>query len=447
MNAPELIWGLQRLKELLPEDAKEDFFTLECELLDTLHRQKIANLSEQFVRKQTALLAQCDQLAQVHSQRRFTDLCVPALVLPTAAPRASTQATPNMNTASPSINDFYYMTNVQLLTKHVPVAYCFQKKAQEYPLVTVTIDATKMELPCLASIIVAFASYGESVKSTLPIEPGQKTSRDFLPTLTVDDLKRLREHCPVKLYIDIEFVTAQQVPIPYHKTEDIYFYPRSVAVLWSIKEDGTLLNCTDGLAGWVTPRLPKIETLHRKAADYHHEGELWGYHSERTKKAQKHAVREQVRALFQALHQDMKLAYATSSNVVRPQTDQMHYILQNVRLPVDIFNAGGPANCLDGSLLFASLLEKANLQPLLLLHQGHAVVGWRVYPEKQIYEFLEATSIHKGDFELACQQGWVVYHRAYPKGVAAASASDIPNSPLLVDIVACRKRNIVPMDL
>ncbi|MGH2510543.1 MAG: hypothetical protein ACRDHZ_24475, partial [Ktedonobacteraceae bacterium] len=287
---------------------------------------------------------------------------------------------------------------------------------------------------------------GESAKSTLPIEPGQKMSKDFLPTFTVADLKRLREHCPAKLYIDVKFFTEQKAPIPYHKTEDVHFYPRSVAVLWSTKKDGTLLNCTDGLAAWVTPRLPEIEKLHRKAADYHPEGELRGYPDERTKEAQKHAVREQVRALFQALYQEVQLAYATSSNVVHPQADQTHYVLQNVRLPADIFKAGGPANCLDGSLLFASLLEKANLQPLLLLHQGHAVVGWRIYPEKEIYEFLEATSINRGDFELACQQGREVYQKAYPRGRSAISALDTLNGPLLVDIVACRKRNIVPMD-
>lgn len=446
MSTPALIWGLQRLKEHLPEDAQENFFTLECELLDTLHRQKIANFSEQLAHRQTALLAQCDQLAQVHAGRSFADLCVPVSFLSSATSRATAQAASNINAISPRIDDFYRMINVQLLTKHIPVAYCFQKKAQEYPLVKVVIDATDTVVPCLATITVAFASYGEPARNTLLTEPGKKTSQDFLPTFTIDDLKRLQERCPATLNIDIDFVTEQIVSIPYHKSEHVHFYPRNVAVLWSIQKDGTLLDRADGLAAWVTPRLPKIEEVHRKAADYHPQGELRGYPDERTKEEQRNAVREQVRALFQALCQEVKLAYATSSNVVLPETDQTQYILQNVRLPGDIFRTGGPANCLDGSLLFASLLEKANLQPLLLLHQGHAVVGWRIYPEKQMYEFLETTSIGRGDFELSRAQGWECYQKAYPKGVATVSAWNIYNRPLLVDIVACRKRDIVPMD-
>jgi hypothetical protein len=456
MNARELAWGLQRLRYLLPEDTREAFLTLECELLDILHRQKIARLSERLASQQMALFDRCDQFARTCGVSRFADLCVaePSPLMPIST--TNREARPDAHTILPNrsntVYDLYKMVDIQLLTDYVPAAYCFQKKAQgkEFPLVRVTFDTTKLKLPCVATITVAFASYGESVSKTLPLEPDKPASDVFLPTLTAADLEHLHECCLASLDIKVGLLTDQVVTehqaIPLrHETMDVYLYPRNVAILWLKQRDGTVFNCTNGLAAWVTPRLYEIEKLHSRATQCHPDGELPGYPTKGTKKARKLAVRVQVRALFQTLYEGVQLAYATSSNVVRPKADQTRYVLQNVRLPVDIFNADGPANCLDGSLLFASLLEKANLHPALLLYQGHAIVGWRVFPDEQRYDFLEATSINSGDFELACQQGWKFYRRAYPGGTGAAPGSATLLGPRLIDILVCRQRDIVSM--
>lgn len=456
MNARELAWGLQRLRSILPDDTREAFLTLECELLEILHRQKIARFSEGLASQQMALFDRCEQFARACGVSRFADLCVagpsPHMPISTTHREVRPDAHAVLPNRSNTAYDLYKMVDIQLLTDYVPVAYCFQKKAQgkEYPLVRVSFDTTKLKLPCVATITVAFASYGESVSKTLPLEPGKPASCIFLPTLTVADLERLRECCLASLNVRVELLTDQvlmeQEAMPIrHETLDVYLYPRNVAILWLQRRDGTLFNCTNGLAAWVTPRLYEIEKLHTRAAQCHPDGELNGYPTKGTKKARRLAVHTQVCALFQALYEEVKLVYATSSNIVRPGEDQMHYMLQNVRLPVDIFKADGPANCLDGSLLFASLLEKANLHPALLLYQEHAIVGWRVFPGEQKYEFLEATSINSGDFELACREGQTFYRKAYPGGTGAAPSSATRLGPRLIDILVCRQRDIVPM--
>jgi len=51
-------------------------------------------------------------------------------------------------------------------------------------------------------------------------------------------------------------------------------------------------------------------------------------------------------------------------------------IYHDMRLPDEILESGG-ANCLYYSLLYASVIEQLNIQPLLLFMPGHVVPGWK----------------------------------------------------------------------
>jgi very-short-patch-repair endonuclease len=54
---------------------------------------------------------------------------------------------------------------------------------------------------------------------------------------------------------------------------------------------------------------------------------------------------------------------------------------QRIRLPADIVS-GGVATCLDTSMLFASCLEQAGLNPIIVVPEGHALVGVWLQPEE-----------------------------------------------------------------
>src|SRR5262249_40971680 len=64
------------------------------------------------------------------------------------------------------------------------------------------------------------------------------------------------------------------------------------------------------------------------------------------------------------------------------------------------------ANSIDGTVLFASLLEGAALNAALVMVPGHAFVGWQAWDyEEADWRFLETTTIGRADFEAACQSG------------------------------------------
>jgi hypothetical protein len=81
---------------------------------------------------------------------------------------------------------------------------------------------------------------------------------------------------------------------------------------------------------------------------------------------------EQVGALYQAL----KEAGLTYINSVIDYGAAACQATQRTRLPRESL-ATNSANCIDGTVLMASLLEGASLNAALVLIPGHAFVGWQ----------------------------------------------------------------------
>jgi hypothetical protein len=109
---------------------------------------------------------------------------------------------------------------------------------------------------------------------------------------------------------------------------------------------------------------------------------------------------------------------------------------QRVRLP-SVSLANGCANCLDGAVLFASLLRAFDLDPVILFLPDHALVGWKMSRSAGAEpRFLEITELADKDFDGACQTGAAIWARV--KGLVAQQTPDViqdmSNFAILVDI-------------
>jgi len=110
-------------------------------------------------------------------------------------------------------------------------------------------------------------------------------------------------------------------------------------------------------------------------------------------------VREQVAALYRSI-QEAGLAYI---NAVTDYGAPADSVTQQARLPRESL-ARKSANCLDGAVLFASLIEGASLSPALLLIPGHALVGWESDDGAGDWQFLETTMVGSADFDAAYEE-------------------------------------------
>ena len=63
------------------------------------------------------------------------------------------------------------------------------------------------------------------------------------------------------------------------------------------------------------------------------------------------------------------------------------------------------ANCIDGAVLFASVLYKIGIDPLLVILPGHAFVGYYVDAEHLHPQFLETTLVGQGPMPLPLHFG------------------------------------------
>lgn len=140
-------------------------------------------------------------------------------------------------------------------------------------------------------------------------------------------------------------------------------------------------------AAYVNEENPLIDKILREALNTRKISRFLGY------QGSEEMVDKQVYALWHVLQKRnfrySSVSYSSlSSNVV---------YAQRVRTFEDALNSS-QINCVDGSVLFASLLRAINITPVLVQMPGHMFVGFYTSQNKKSITFLETTMI--GDVDL-----------------------------------------------
>ncbi len=332
---------------------------------------------------------------------------------------------------------------VTLLTEILPTAYCYQLTKETFPLVNVTVDNTgRASTDAVMRVQAVIEGFSDATITTAQVPQGTQAQITLLPLLRKDSVATLNEMRPTTLHVIVE-QTAPSVHLLYEQTYPIRLHARDTALLAVQGTGSSIVDLSDYLAAWVTPRSPVMEQWLRRAAEYHPQKSIVGYQGANTLAEKAEVVRVQAQAIFTALKQEANLTYINSPLNMGRQAGQL---TQRVRLPSESLAAGGSANCIDGAVLFASLLELASLEPLLVIVPGHAFVGWRIWRGLNQYEFLETTMISSSDFASAQQVGQQEYGEALGKGYFSRGLYDPVGFARLVDIATCRVKGIMPLE-
>jgi hypothetical protein len=333
--------------------------------------------------------------------------------------------------------------SVVLLTGIVPTAYCHHLDATAFPLVTVAIDNTgQVSVHADLRVSTTIEDYSDTAVASTCVPKGKQVLIPLLPVLKPTAVATLNEIRPATLHVTVE-QTAPTVHLLYDQTKRIHLHARDTALIAVEAPNGLILDLTDYLVAWVTPRRPEIERMLRQAAEHHPDRQFVGYQGASTLAQAAAVVREQARAIFDGLKQDANLVYVNSPLNLGAQAGQ---ITQRVRLPTESLAAGGSANCIDGTVLFASLLELASIDPLIVIVPGHAFVGWHIWEDIDQYEFLETTMIGSDDFDDAQQAAQDLYDDVLTKGYLTKELFAPGGFARLIDVSACRARGIHPLE-
>jgi len=128
---------------------------------------------------------------------------------------------------------------------------------------------------------------------------------------------------------------------------------------------------------------------------------------------------------------------------------------QRVRLLADTWSER-VANCLDGSVLIASALERLGIRSMLVLVPGHAFVGFEADADARAVEFLETTLLghdaragdRGGAFESRARAGFAAALAAgrasYRRAASRLDGRHRPNYAI-IDISTARSYGIMPL--
>jgi hypothetical protein len=334
--------------------------------------------------------------------------------------------------------------SIKILTSIVPTAFCHNLTEADFPLVQVSVD-NSVRACRLARVYVtaSIEGFSDTAVCSIAVPEGKSGQVALLPILQLGPRMTLSEIRPATLRVTVRQMGCHDELLLHDQTYPIRLHAYDTALLAIRTPEGRIIDLTEHLCAFVTPHAPEIEDLLRRAAEYHPQRQIIGYQGAGTVGEARYVVREQVRAIYHALKHEAGLAYINSPLNFGKQEGQ---ITQRVRLPVtSLEEHKSRANCIDGTVLYASLLELASLQPLLIIVPGHAFVAWRTWQDLDDYEFLETTLTGTEDFEAALEGGRRQYEEAKAKGYFQRELFDASGFARLIDVAACRAKQIYPL--
>ena len=333
---------------------------------------------------------------------------------------------------------------VKLLTQIIPTAFYHNLTEKEFPWIRLTIDnRARGSKPAQVYARASIEGFSDEAVCSVTVAEGESKEVTLLPLLQLGPCMTLTEIRPATLRVTAHQFGSGEEWLLHDQTYPIRLHAYDTALLGICTPGERIVDLTDHLCAFVTPHVPEIEDLLRKAVEHHPRHHMVGYQGADSEAEARRIVREQVRAIYQALKLDAGLAYVNSPLNYGKQEGQ---ITQRVRLPVtSLHESRSRANCLDGTVLYASLLELASIDPLIAIVPGHAFVGWRIWPGLAQYDFLETTMTGKEDFEVALEAGNQQYSEAQENGYFGRELFDSDGFARLIDVAFCRTRQIYPL--
>lgn len=322
--------------------------------------------------------------------------------------------------------------DVQVLLRqaYLPTGIVHLLDAQTQPLVTFKITYTGRDYVRLR--LRSFVEgYSAHAIDTVELIGGERPSVEIhqLPTFFPEKLRTVTELTRATLNIqidDLDGATEQQSTFPF------WMLAHTSAYL-GVEDPATgdWIDLTPYLGAWVTPNAPVVLDILRRAVDHHPERFIAGY------QVDAQGIEEQVKAIYNAL-KEQGIVYVNS--VLSFGAAPGEYF-QRVRLPHQAIEDQS-ANCIDGTVLMASLLESASLNPGIVLVPGHAFLAWETQDGSGEWDYLETTMIGSDDFDAARDAG---RRTAEQQKDLAASLNDPYYYTLLSLPVLRAHHNVTPM--
>ncbi|MGA3056982.1 MAG: hypothetical protein ABSE70_02925 [Candidatus Limnocylindrales bacterium] len=307
------------------------------------------------------------------------------------APKATaTSATVDQITA-----DYVYTS--ELIT---PIAHLYGSFIDDF--VIVTIDNANSS-PVKVTVQSDISGYTDKASDTVTVAANGTEEVRQNPRLTQAGYDSLNSQHPGTLHVVVSYLASGQARTILDQTSQTLITSRD-DFPWSIK-GFTQQESYELVVAMITPTDPSVNALIRAAAAYDPRGIMTaGYDSEADAKG---TVKQRLSDVWEAEKNDYSLTYiSTPITFAAGQS-------QRIRLPGEVLDQSS-GNCIELTLLYASVVEALGMQAALVLLPTHAYVAVRTDASTDSYYFIETTMINSKTFEEAIKYGLGEWQQAQP---------------------------------
>ncbi len=328
-----------------------------------------------------------------------------------------------------------YSVSVEVFYSYLPSGILHLYNADKMPLVKFTIQNNSSKSVQFV-VVSEIDSFSFPRTDSLLLNPDEQAPILQMPTFDVNALRDLSEIRKCILHCKISYVEMGDKKILFEQDYELFFTARNV-IQWAIRDnEKRIIPLLEHVVAWVTPRTDSVKTILGVAA--RKIGAISGYQG----REDPQKTRDQVKAIFETLKNDVQLVYVNSPFAIGPSSEQT---LQAIRLPRESL-VEKCANCIDGTVLYASLLELASLEPLIFLTNGHAFVGWKTWKNSSNYEFLETTVTNSSTFDEAWRLGNEQYKKALKENYLHNPIFSPDGFARILDVKHIHSNGIFPME-
>ncbi|NMC76450.1 MAG: zinc ribbon domain-containing protein [Candidatus Methanofastidiosa archaeon] len=230
--------------------------------------------------------------------------------------------------------------------------------------------------------------YTKRISDTIKLDNYELIEIYQTPTLIQSSVANLSEPIKANLNVKVSKIEGEKETVLYEKNHYVKIYPKRDMV-WS--QDG--IDFTPYVIAWVTPTNPKVEMLIRSAANRLEHESMFGY------QGTEEDVYDQLQAIYYTIKDDYKIRYISTPVSLYGENSQ------RIRLPSEVINQKS-GNCIETTLLWASVIEALDMNPYLIFIPGHAFIACEKNNGSGEYFFIETTDIGPDDtFEIAIEDG------------------------------------------
>jgi len=289
---------------------------------------------------------------------------------------------------------YYYFLKVPSATYHL-----FGNVYENYVDVEITNNSSEK---VRAKVEVQIMNFTSPSFQTIDIPGNNKVTVSLTPPLMPNVLDLLSEQKRTNFHIKVTYIESGEEKLVFEDTQPVTMLAKRDMVLWMQGYD-----FRDNIAAWVTPNDPAIDHFFSVAKKYMPGGTFAGYQED------EEGVLNQLEKIYYTLKKEYKISYVSTPNF-RIYNDGKD-VIQRIKFPSETLSTK-TGNCIETTVLFASIFEALEMNAVIILRPGHAYVGVETQNGSGYYYFIETTMLGNEDvtFYDALDQGYANFDEDKP---------------------------------